>query len=97
MPMRHRLAWSIFACAILLVLVGFWLILAALGWFGLSLRFLPGAFDLVEVVLFALVGCLFLVAGLAAMAVSMSMRMYSVSQETLEDAGENPPRDVVAP
>jgi len=88
--MRHRLAWSIFAAAILLVLAGFWLIFAALGWLGFSLRFLPGTFDLVEVVLFALVGALFVVAGLAAIAVSMSMRMYSVSQEAMQEEAVEP-------
>ena len=92
--MRHAIAWGIFACAILLVLAGFWLLFAALGWFGLSLRFLPGAFDLVEVVIFLLVGCLFVVAGVAAIAVSMSIRMYSAQSEEpgLQDEGEPQPQ-----
>ena len=79
--MRHPVAWAIFGIAVALVLAGFGLIFAALGWFGFSLRFLPGAFDLVEVVIFALLGCLFLVAGAAAIALSMSIRMYSAPPE----------------
>lgn len=84
-PMRHGLAWSIFGAAVVLVLAGFALIFAALGWFGFLLRFLPRDFDLVEVVVLALLGCLFVMAGLVGIALSMSMRMYSVTHAAAAD------------
>lgn len=83
--MRHAVAWAVFACAIVLVLAGFWLILAALGWLGLRLWFLPAPLEVLGV-LFALVGGLFVVAGVAGIAVSMSIRMYSAQQDEAEPA-----------
>jgi uncharacterized integral membrane protein len=81
---RHAAAWAVLACALVLVLCGFWLILAALGWFGLTLWFLSGPLSLLGIA-FALVGALFVVGGVAGIALSMSIRMYSVRQE---DASE---------
>ena len=94
--MANRSAWGVLACAVALVLAGFILILAALGWLGLRLWFLPpqlGFFGL----LFALVGTLFVTAGVAGIAISMSMRMYSVSQETPESDGAELARDTATP
>ncbi|MCA1819570.1 MAG: hypothetical protein LC620_05915, partial [Halobacteriales archaeon] len=68
--MRHGTAWAIFACALVLVLLGLGIILGMAGWVGVSFVAIPA------LVVLGAVGLLFVVAGLAGIAISMSMRMY---------------------